>query len=233
MACSSDPSSSSLILEAVNATLNDPSFTTGSEVAADALKAAKTLKDWCVCEGNRTALTAFSAELVKDLEGALSTASTRTPLNREKIWRSFFRIRCSGAFTSRWVSFCAKQELFQRQHYQHLADLIFQMLIRRHYELSTTHPSLTSDISTNEGNALRYAAGYVVRRVLKKVRQGNAPDKDDLIHCCQRLVKTDLNNHMQGAVEEWTNLVDRGELCHVKEKTFQLFCALKMKYAST
>ena len=49
MACSSDPSSSSLILEAVNATLNDPSFTTGSEVAADALEAAKTLKDWCVC----------------------------------------------------------------------------------------------------------------------------------------------------------------------------------------
>ena len=228
MACSSDPTSCSLILAAVNATLNDPSFTTGSEVAADALKAAKILKDWCVCEGNRTALTAFSAELVKDLEGALSTASTQNPLNREKIWRSFFRIRCSGAFTSRWVSFLRQAGAVPTPTlYQHLADLIFQMLIRRHYELSATHPSLTSDISTNEGNALRYAAGCVVRHVLKKVRQGNAPHKDDLIDCCQRLVKTDLNNHMQGAVEEWTDLVDRGGLCHVKETTFQLFCALE------
>ena len=115
MACFSDPSSSSLVLAAVNAMLNDPSFTTGSEVAADALKAAKILKDWCVCEGNRTALTAFSAELVKDLEGALSTASTQNPLNREKIWRSFI-------FTAQELSlhggchFCAKQELFLRQH---------------------------------------------------------------------------------------------------------------------
>ena len=41
MACSS---SSSLVLTAINATLEDPSFRTGSEVAADALKSAQTLK---------------------------------------------------------------------------------------------------------------------------------------------------------------------------------------------
>ena len=41
MACSS---SSSLFLTAINATLDDPSFRTGSEVAADALKSAQTLK---------------------------------------------------------------------------------------------------------------------------------------------------------------------------------------------
>ena len=43
MACSS---SSSLVLTAINATLEDPSFRTGSEVAADALKSAQTLKNW-------------------------------------------------------------------------------------------------------------------------------------------------------------------------------------------
>ena len=41
MACSS---SSSLVLTAINTTLEDPSFRTGSEVAADALKSAQTLK---------------------------------------------------------------------------------------------------------------------------------------------------------------------------------------------
>ena len=43
MACSS---SSSLVLTAINATLEDASFRTGSEVAADALKSAQTFKNW-------------------------------------------------------------------------------------------------------------------------------------------------------------------------------------------
>ena len=43
MACSS---SSSLVLTAINAMLEDPSFRTWSKVAADALKSAQTLKNW-------------------------------------------------------------------------------------------------------------------------------------------------------------------------------------------
>ena len=60
MACSS---SSSLVLTAINATLEDPSFRTGSKVAADALKSAQTLKNWYESETiiNRTFLAAFSA----------------------------------------------------------------------------------------------------------------------------------------------------------------------------
>ena len=58
MACSS---SSSLVLTAINATLEDPSFRTGSEVAADALKSAQTKKTWYESETNRTFLADFSA----------------------------------------------------------------------------------------------------------------------------------------------------------------------------
>ena len=58
MACSSRYS---LVLTAINATLEDPSFRTGPEVAADALKSAHTLKNWYESETNRTFLAAFSA----------------------------------------------------------------------------------------------------------------------------------------------------------------------------
>ena len=44
--------SSSLLLKAITATLEDPSFVTGSNVASDALRAAKTLKDGCESEDN-------------------------------------------------------------------------------------------------------------------------------------------------------------------------------------
>ena len=59
MACSS---SSSLVLTAINVTLEDPSFRTGSEVAVDALKSAQTLKTWYESETNITFLAAFSAQ---------------------------------------------------------------------------------------------------------------------------------------------------------------------------
>ena len=58
MACSL---SSSLVLMAINASLEDPSFRTGSEVAVDALKSAQTLKTWYESETNITFLDAFSA----------------------------------------------------------------------------------------------------------------------------------------------------------------------------
>ena len=50
MACSS---SSSLVLTAIDATLEDLSFSTGSEVAADVLKSAQTLKNWYEGETNK------------------------------------------------------------------------------------------------------------------------------------------------------------------------------------
>ena len=58
MVCSS---SSSLVLMAINATLEDLSFRTGSDVAVDALKSAQTSKTWYESETNKTFLAAFSA----------------------------------------------------------------------------------------------------------------------------------------------------------------------------
>ena len=56
MACSTN---SSLVLTAINATLEDLSFRTGSEVAVDALKSAQTFKNWYESETNRTFLAVF------------------------------------------------------------------------------------------------------------------------------------------------------------------------------
>ena len=99
------------VMDAINATLGDPSFITGSDVSADALKATQTLKNWCEGETNRHFLAAFSEGLVKDLEGAVGTTSTLNCLNREKVWRdrSFFVARqilfLGGS------PFCNKEEL--------------------------------------------------------------------------------------------------------------------------
>ena len=63
--------------------------------------------------------------------------------------------------------------------------------------------------------------------VLKKIRASNLPSKDDLITSCQRLVKTHSSDDTENIATEWTDLVDRGGLYHVKETTFWLFVALE------
>ena len=100
--------------------------------------------------------------------------------------------------------------------------------LRRHYEIPAVQQScVRPDLSSNEGNALRYAAGYVVRHVFKKIGKSNHSLKDDIRSCCQKLVKEDCIPHDQSTCEEWTDLVDRGGLWHVRETTFQLLCALE------
>ena len=74
---------------------------------------------------------------------------------------------------------------------------------------------------------MRYAAGYIVRSVSKKIQKSSVIFKDDLASCCRKLVKERHNLHEQGTTEEWTDLVDRGGLWHVHETTFQLLCALE------
>jgi hypothetical protein len=88
----------SLLLDAINATLEDSSFKTGSEVATRAFEAAETLKGWCRDKSNEVPYTEFSEQLLKELKGALPAVAT---INRERIWRSFFSLRSSSAFNSR------------------------------------------------------------------------------------------------------------------------------------
>ena len=78
-------------------------------------------------------------------------------------------------------------------------------------------------MSVLEGNALRYAAGFVVHHVFKGVKKSSHELKRDITDCLMQLVlgKQDCE---QGTAEEWTNLLDRG---HVRETTFQVFYALE------
>ena len=50
--------------------------------------------------------------------------------------------------------------------------------------------------------------------------------KEEMILCLASLVR-DTNSEECGCDEEWLKLIDRGALYHVKETTFQLFCAIE------
>ena len=219
---------SSALLKAIDAVLVDPSFSTGSAVAADALHAAKTLQEWCVSEENDEIVKGFTSELLGDLQGALVFPRGRRPLNRERIWQQFFTVRSSSGFISRWTAFLERASANPTPTlYQHLTDIIFRELMKEHYVIPSSQSPTMEGVSTLEGNALRYAAGYVVRHICKKVKKSSHESKEDITDCLMQLVLGGQDDGDQGTAEEWTNLVDRGGLWHVRETTFQVFYALE------
>ena len=152
---------SSVFLAALNDLLGDDSFSTGSMEAFTALEAAKGLKRWCEVEDNRESLDAFSNYLVGDLRAICGPVEGPT-LNREKMWKAFFSLRSSTTFISRWVAFLQEAGAVPMPIlYQSLTDILLRLLIHRQYNIATTTEPTTS-LSSNEGNTLRYAAGYIV-----------------------------------------------------------------------
>ena len=95
------------------------------------------------------------------------------------------------------------------------------------YVIPSQRSSITEDVSVLEGNALRYAAGYVVHHVFKGVKKSSHELKGDITDCLVQLVLGKQKDCEQGTAEEWTNLLDRGGLWHVRETTFQVFYALE------
>ena len=118
--------------------------------------------------------------------------------------------------------------------FQHITDLIFQSMIKTHYRNPPAETAATTSISPTEGNALRYAAGYICQYLCSKRRRGSSPDKEELIVCLEQLVRGDGEGDGECELAgEWTALVNRGWLWKVRDTTFQVFCALEEEVRSS
>ena len=108
MACSTFSCHESIVLSALEEVLQDPSFNTTSFVAADALKAATKLLQWCKEEENKAVVDVFSRQLVAELSEPFVASSERRPLNRKKLWKALWSVRSSNGFITRWVALCER-----------------------------------------------------------------------------------------------------------------------------
>ena len=129
-------------------------------------------------------------------------------------------MRSSSDFIARWtVFFVSASALVTPILYQHFTDIIFRKLVRERYEISNqTCSTDVPDMTNNEANVLRYAAGYVVRHISKKIKKKNHPLEKEILCCANKLFKEGQqtsDSHDPGTAEEWTDLVDRGGLWHV------------------
>ena len=153
---SSSSSVAPVLSSTIEETLPDRSFATGSSVAADVLQAARKLLLWCKDTEEEAAVNDFTTKLVGHLREAFTVPSDMCPLNRDRLWKSFFSIRSSRSFIARWTAFLASASIVATPIlYQHLTNLIFRILIHQEYEIpAPAHDEVSSDApGTSEANA--------------------------------------------------------------------------------
>lgn len=109
---------------------------------------------------------------------------------------------------------------------------LFDSLLKKEIPVCSLSPAEIPDISCDELNAIRYAAGYVIVSVRRKLRlaKSDIPTNKALIDFLNTL-HVDDNNSDETMLEyttRWINKVNRGGLFIIGDKVFETFCAMEM-----
>ena len=216
------------VITGIRQVLNDDSFKINNPVTIEARRQAERLLEWCLIEANKEKLDSFTEHILQDFKGIIVSSATKSfHYNKDKMWRGFFSLRTSADFNKQWTDFLGNSDVQAKPVlYQHLTDVLFRMLIKKHFEILYSDQGSSSEITQQEGSALRYAAGYVCRHLRKKIERENSEIKEELILCLMKLTK-ERSSEDCGTDEDWIKMIDRGGLWHVKETTYQLFCAIE------
>ena len=106
-------------------------------------------------------------------------------------------------------------------------ECVFEVLIKSHYQLHVQKKErFDISLTYEEGNALRYTAGYVVKAVSKKLKRSTNLMKKEL---CRYVMELNMNDGSEQESEDLTALVDRGGLTHVGDMTYGVFRSMELE----
>ena len=194
-----------------------------------AFNTASQVIQWTSKAENEKKLDTFSKAVVGQLQACLPKTAKLRKTDKEAMWRNYYRLRTSASFQSLWKSFLTKDigaESVQPLFYQYVVEKTFQMLLEVKFQTHISKKTLDpKPLTYEEGNALRYVAGYVCHKVRKKITESKHPMKDKLLLCLMDLC--DEDEEVSNSAD-WVHAVDRGGLTHVSENTYQLFERMEM-----
>ena len=119
-----------------------------------------------------------------------------------------------------------------------MCNHIIQMIVKAMFmqgPASTEVPknSVQREFTVVEENAIYYAAGYVIRKVLKKYRYADDDKGAALAGTLNRMMGENAHRNVDATetyldyVKTWTVENDRGKLIHVTNDAYRFFHALE------
>ena len=199
------------------------------------METAKKLLSWCVDAANLSTMTSFTFELLKRLNGCITSSCRRKVSHAkclEKIWGTFHQERCSKSFKSLWEEFLVMSincndadPIF----YQYITDYIFEMALKEKFPIKEKEACAETQetLSYEEENSLRFIAGYLLRAIEKKIKHSSLLMKKDILVCILDLLEDDDEPYDESS--DWVKLRDRGGLNHVSNNMFMLLYNMELE----
>ena len=207
-----------LFLDALQEILKDEQFKLRSPLASDVLEAATTILKWNECSGNAARVASFSKALVRHLNNCLPAKP-----DREKLWRNFQTFRISKDHFMLWNNFLKESIKSVNKgsaiFLQYVTTHIYKQLINKQFATpAIVHQKTACTLSYEEKNALRYAAGYIPRNLMSKLKRSACHNKESLSMCLLDIIEEDCMGDDES--QDWVKLVNRGGLNYINNDMF-------------
>ena len=221
-----------LLANGIKRVLDDPAFSI-SPLSAHTRKLAEKLLTWIAI--NQEVSQEFQKEVTSELTKCIRIAGKKNACGKEsrgKTWSAYHSLRISQSYTTLWNTFISRTISEPCPLLcQYVGHFIFKELLKKHHPVPQVVSKATQfDPTYEEINGIRYAAGWVVRAVGKKVKKLALLEKKDLEACLCTLVDDTGDEFMES--QEWSNTIDRGGLTKVNNLTFELFAMMEKAFRS-
>ena len=194
----------------------------------------------CTIDGKeyRTNFEKFSVDLLTNLKSTFQCSKPATvPKLKEKVWIQYVEIR-ANKLPVLWNTFLSSiscphlarepllTELINEQIMEGLLTDTFKVF-EEPLDQQDTEASAAVILSKDEENVLRYACGYVVKKLLHEFVQQDGDKAAALVECIARMQSGHEDDKpLSSFVEytnQWTKAVNRGGLFEVHGDVYLLF----------
>ena len=151
-------------------------------------------------------------------------------LPSEKMMGIYHQLRVNDAFLLQWREFSKKStgDDVRTITFQCITERLFRKVLVSTFPVEQDNDHCSrSQLTYMEENGLRYATGYVPRKLIARLQKSGHPLKENLIECLETLTDTSMEIN-EDVSEDWMNTVDRGGLIHVTDQTYRFFVAMEV-----
>ena len=231
-----------LVKHAIMTTLGKKEFMTTSTTArTEAVK--KVGRHLLELPLNNVAFNNFCHDVVKMMRNCFQKVGRcrSNATKRERLWIAFHK-QSVEEFPSKW------KKLYTSLSIEGMADqlfdqtvnvVVYEQLMKEYFVSCSGGPSRNSrdcdqeiQLSKDEMNALRYASGYVVMKILKKyekehVRKRLGKKAEEFEMCLGNMAVAGDETEYTECTSEWFLRVDMGGLFPVNDETLTFFVAIE------
>ena len=209
-------------------------FTLPSVNASSARVSAFTALQWCNAHLENQEVLEFAKDICIELDNCIikSRKYMASTKKYEMMWGYFHQLRTQENFIEKWQIFFVVTTGKKANSIiiQFLVDRIFKATISIRFTSQTVTPGCCNGdvvLTHDEENALWYAAGYIPKCLRDRLKHSSHPLKRELMWRLLDLTD-ETDDTADDESEDWINMIDRGGLTHVTNKTYTLIQSMEM-----